>query len=247
MIELSLVFVAGILGTAHCLGMCGPFALTIGSSASTWSGALAKQAAYSAGRVFTYGFLGAVAGFCGSQLMQAWPAVLNVPAILAIVAGILIVYQGLKATGLFRNRGVHGNSMPCLAGGLLGSFLRQPKISGVFLAGVFTGLLPCGLLYGMLALAVSSRSIVWGGATMMVFGLGTVPAMLLAGVSGWLMDLATRRRLYGLAAWCLILTGGISVVRGVSFLRLGREQAPGCPLCGPLNGETRSVDVANKP
>ncbi|MCE9526845.1 MAG: sulfite exporter TauE/SafE family protein [Planctomycetales bacterium] len=247
MMELVLVFVAGILGTAHCLGMCGPFALTIGSADSTWSRALARQSAYSAGRVFTYGFLGAVAGFCGSQMMQIWPAVLNVPAVLAIVAGILIVYQGLKATGLFRSRGVHGQSMPCLAGGLLGSFLRQPKISGVFLAGIFTGLLPCGLLYGMLALALSSRSMIWGGVMMAVFGLGTVPAMMLAGISGWLMDLATRRRLYGFAAWCLILTGGISIVRGVSFLMADPQQATGCPLCGTLSGETRTADVANKP
>jgi sulfite exporter TauE/SafE len=247
MLELSLVFVAGILGTAHCLGMCGPFALTIGSAASTWPSALARQSAYSAGRIFTYGFLGTAAGFCGSQMVQIWPAVLNVPAILAIVAGSFIVYQGLKAIGLFRSRGVHGQSMPCLAGGLLGSFLRQRKISGVFLAGIFTGLLPCGLLYGMLALAMSSRSMVWGGLTMAVFGLGTVPAMMLAGISGWLMDLATRRRLYGFAAWCLILTGGISVVRGVSFLVADPQQSSGCPMCGPLKGEMRSLDVANKP
>lgn len=247
MIELSLVFVAGILGTAHCLGMCGPFALTIGSAASNWSRALARQSAYSAGRIFTYGFLGIAAGFCGSQMVQVWPAVINVPAILAIVAGAFIIYQGLKATGLFRSRGVHGQTVPCLAGGLLGSFLRQPKISSVFLAGIFTGLLPCGLLYGMLALAMSSRSMVWGGATMIVFGLGTVPAMMLAGISGWLMDMATRRRLFGFAAWCLILTGGISVVRGVSFLMADPELASGCPMCEPLKGEAQTADVANKP
>jgi uncharacterized protein len=232
MIELPLVFVAGILGTAHCLGMCGPFALAIGSAASSWSSALAKQASYTAGRVFTYGILGAASGYCGSQLVHALPAVINIPATLAIVAGILLVYQGLKTTGLvFRERGVGPARVPCLAGGFLGQFLRQPGASGFFLAGIFTGLLPCGLLYGMLALAMSSHSIAWGGLTLVVFGLGTAPAMILTGVSGRLIGLATRRRLFAAAAWCLVLTGAVSVARGVSFLSVGAKAAGDCPLC----------------
>src|SRR5436853_3439930 len=99
MIELPMIFVAGILGTAHCLGMCGPFALTIGSAAPDWASALTKQCAYTAGRVFTYGILGAAAGFCGARLVHASPAIINVPALLAVVAGTLLVYHGLGATG----------------------------------------------------------------------------------------------------------------------------------------------------
>lgn len=231
MIELPLIFVAGILGTAHCLGMCGPFAVTLGAAASSWSVAIGRQLAYSAGRVFTYGFLGAAAGFCGSRLVHAWPTIINIPAMLAIVAGILLVYQGLLATGWLRKRGVNKGVTPCLAGGLLGHFLRQRGAAGVFLAGVFTGLLPCGLLYGMLALAMSTHSVWWGGATLVVFGLGTMPAMMLAGMSGRLMGLATRQRLYAAAAWCLVLTGMFSIARGVSFLSLDNMPSAGCPMC----------------
>src|SRR5262245_25993953 len=184
MIELPLVLVAGILGTAHCLGMCGPFVLLIGGTSPGWLGALSSQSAYTAGRIFTYGALGAAAGFCGARLAHAWPAVINIPATLAIIAGALLVYPGLQETGLLQRRGVGPSAGPCLASGLLRSFLRQPGSSGAFLAGVFTGLLPCGLLYGMLALAMSTRSVVWGGVTMVVFGLGTAPAMILAGISG---------------------------------------------------------------
>jgi uncharacterized protein len=231
MIELPLVFVAGILGTAHCLGMCGPFALAIGGAAPGWCSALARQSAYTAGRVFTYGTLGAAAGFCGTRLVRAWPTVVNIPAMLAIVAGALLVYQGLRATGLFGKRGIGGTAPACLVGGFLGQFFRQPGSSGVFLAGVFTGFLPCGLLYGMLVLAMSTHSALWGGVTMVVFGLGTAPAMVLAGVSGRLMGIATRRWLFAAAAWCLVLTGAVSVARGVSFLSIGAKPAGGCPLC----------------
>jgi len=234
MIELPLVFVAGILGTAHCLGMCGPFALAIGSGASGWGSALGRQAAYTAGRIFTYGVLGAVAGYCGSRLNQALPAIVNIPAVLAIAAGLLLVYMGLRSAGWLAVGNRAGNVLSpsfCLAGGFFGQFLRQRGMSGVFLAGVFTGLLPCGLLYGMLALAASLHSVVLGGLTMVVFGLGTAPAMILAGVTGRLVGLATRQRLYAAAAWCLVLTGVVSVGRGMLFLSLGNQPAIGCPAC----------------
>src|SRR5262245_42826634 len=112
MIELPLVLVAGILGTAHCLGMCGPFVLLIGGTAPGWLGALSRQSAYTAGRIFTYGALGAAAGFCGARLAHAWPAVINIPAMLAIVAGALLVYQGLQENGMIRLRGVGTCSEP---------------------------------------------------------------------------------------------------------------------------------------
>ena len=91
MIELPMVFVAGILGTAHCLGMCGPFALAIGGTASGWSSALTKQSLYTLGRVFTYGILGAIAGFCGTRLVHSLPTVINIPAALTIALAMSLV------------------------------------------------------------------------------------------------------------------------------------------------------------
>jgi len=174
--------------------------------------------------------LGAAAGYCGSRLTTVLPTAINFPSALAIAAGIFLVYQGLLSAGLLPKRAVTANT-PCVASTFLGQFLRQPTATGVFLAGVFTGFLPCGLLYGMLALATSTHSILLGGATLMVFGLGTAPAMILAGVSGRLLSLATRRGLYAAAAWCLILTGVVSIARGVSFISHGDQPAAGCPIC----------------
>ena len=95
MIELPLVFVAGILGTAHCLGMCGTFALLIGGGSQTWSRAAARQTSYTTGRVFTYAVLGAGAGYGGSRLAAILPGFVNIPATLAIVAGVLIYEHSL--------------------------------------------------------------------------------------------------------------------------------------------------------
>lgn len=231
MIELPMIFVAGILGTAHCAGMCGPLALMVGGANGRWSAVLGRQSAYTAGRLFTYGTLGAVAGFGGQRLAHAWPELVNVPAALAIAAGALLIYQGLSAAGLFRRRGIGSAAAPCLGGGILRSFLGQGGAGAAFLAGLFTGFLPCGLLYGMLALAMSTHSVAWGGLTMIVFGLGTAPAMLAIGVGGRLLGLAPRRWLLAAAAWCLVFAGVVSVARGVSFLSTGERPASGCPAC----------------
>jgi uncharacterized protein len=151
------------------------------------------------------------------------------PAALAIAAGMLLIYQGLRAAG-WLPAFFSQSSTPCLASGFFRQFLRQPGASGVFLAGVITGLLPCGLLYGMLALATSTHSLPLGAVTMIVFGLGTAPAMILAGLSGRIIGVATRRWLFAAAAWCLILTGLVSVARGVSFFSIIGPPA-GCPMC----------------
>ena len=231
MIEWPLVFGAGLLGSAHCLGMCGPFALAIGSAAPAWRTNLARQLCYSAGRIFTYAVLGAAAAFVGLRMARAVEPWTNMPAILAIAAGAMLVVQGLLAAGVLKKRGV-GTGAGCPGAAGFRSLLEARGLGDAFLAGLFTGLLPCGLLYGMLALAASTHEVVRGLGTMVVFGLGTVPAMVAAGLGGSLLGVTARRHMHTLAAWCLVLAGLVSIARGAGFVSFGGEPA-GCPLCAP--------------
>ena len=246
MMELPLVFLAGVLGTAHCLGMCGPLALRISTSSSGWKQALARQGLYSLGRIFSYTFLGLLAACGGEWAARNTTTLINVPALLAIFAGVLLIYQGLQETGIANRllgfaRGRWStsaanirpaqSSSSCGVGLLFAPFFRGPGRTGAFLAGVCTGFLPCGLLYGMLALAASAQHVLLGGLTMLVFGLGTAPLMFLVGTSGQLLSLASRRRLFAAAAWCLLLTGCVSLVRGATHLSWGEQPAAGCPFC----------------
>ena len=169
MMELPFVFFAGLLGSSHCLGMCGPFAFALGGD-SSWRANLRRQTYYTLGRLGTYTLLGAFAGFGGWRLAQVWPASLPLPTLLALLAGVLLIYQGLVAAGVLRRQAT-GRGGPCLAGTFFASFLRSPQTSHVFLAGVFTGLLPCGLLYGMLALAASSGQMSVAAITMAIFNI----------------------------------------------------------------------------
>jgi len=238
MIEWPLLMVAGMLGSAHCLGMCGPFALAIGTSAASWRANLRRQACYSAGRIFTYAVLGALVAFCGGRVAAALPGWTNVPALLAIGAGVLLAVQGLLAAGVLPARAVRGAAACPGAAGFRALLTGRGSLD-VFLAGLFTGLLPCGLLYGMLALAAATHDVARGLGTMTAFGLGTVPAMVAAGLGGSLLGVAARRRLHAAAAWCLVLTGAISIARGAGHLSFTADPPPGCPFCAAAAHEGR--------
>lgn len=231
MIEWPLLFVSGVLGSAHCLGMCGPFVLTIGNAAPGWKANLSRQLSYSAGRIFTYAVLGAAAAFVGLRLARALAGWTNVPAILAIAAGAVLTVQGLLATGVLPRRGV-GRGAACPGASGFRSLLHGRGRGDAFLAGLFTGFLPCGLLYGMLALAASTHEISRGLGTMVFFGLGTVPALVTAGLGSSLLGAVARRHVHTVAAWCLVLAGLVSIARGAGFVSFGAEPA-GCPFCAP--------------
>lgn len=231
MIELPLVFLGGFLGSSHCIGMCGGFALMVGWGHPSWRRNLMRQLSYSAGRVSTYCGLGAVAGFLGMRLAESTRDLANIPAALCLLAGLFLVVEGLAAAG-FNLRG-RGKSGPggCLLGGQFASILRGPGLQTAFAAGVLTGFLPCGLVYAFLALAASTGSMLWGAVIMATFGLGTVPLMVLTGTGASMLRLVTRLRMMRVAAWCVVLTGTLTIARGAGFLRLTDHRPPTCPWC----------------
>jgi sulfite exporter TauE/SafE len=212
--------------------MCGPFALIIGSGPANWRTNLGRQVIYTSGRIFTYAVFGALAGAAGLYLHENVPSLVNVAVLLAIVAGLFLLYQGLLAARVIRRRTPNASGVPCLAGDFFATFLKSPGLHNVFLAGLFTGMLPCGLVYGFLALAASSGDLFHGASLMIVFGLGTAPVMMLTGCGSSLLSLAARKHIYRAAAWCVVLTGLISIARGAGFVQLpGWFTATGCPMC----------------
>jgi hypothetical protein len=232
-----MIFVGGLLGSSHCIGMCGAFAISLGATTPNWRVNLLRQVIYSAGRVFTYSSAGAMAGYGGWRLTYVLPPVVDVQSWLAVLAGVLLVIQGLIACGLWWKLLPRGGARPCVTVGLFASLLpgrSDPArgLSSVFVAGTLNGLLPCGLVYAYLALASSTGNMLAGFVHMALFGLGTLPIMVLTGCGGSLLSLASRRRLLHLAAFCVIATGAISIWRGAAFLCNNAQIASTrCPAC----------------
>ncbi|MDX1961583.1 MAG: sulfite exporter TauE/SafE family protein [Pirellulales bacterium] len=239
----DLIFVLGgsLLGSAHCLGMCGGFAVTLGLHGGTWRQNLSRQLLYGAGRICTYSCLGMLAGGFGLMLGSAGWSLLPWQAMLAIAAGICLIGQGMHAAGwrfpawktrLFARPGEsysHPRKIPeltilqpsscaqqawCASAKLFHGLLAGHTYQHTFLAGVLTGLLPCGLVYAFLALAASRATPFEAWLTMAVFGLGTIPLMTLLGLGAGWCSLSVRRRLWKIAAICLMITGGLSIWRG---------------------------------
>ncbi len=234
MIEWPLILLGGLLGSSHCLGMCGPFAVMIGAGARGWKEGFVRQLIYSVGRICTYAFGGAVAGFLGLRLSRQFGSLGGAQGMLSILAGVLLVIQGILAAGWFRSGGMGGSGGGvCGSAKLFATFLRHPRGYHVFLAGILTGFLPCGLVYAYLSLAAATGDIWRGLAVMAVFGAGTVPVMALTGTGARLMNLAFRRRMFQIAAACVIFTGLITVARGAWFVGSAgsSEEEIRCPAC----------------
>jgi len=152
-------FVAGLVGSLHCIGMCGPFAVACGGRAGDtilWHG----------GRIGTYAVLGTLAGAFGSMIPgPGWVG--------ALVGGVLITWFAASLAGLVPEPHVSIPGVKHLATNLA----TRTNMAARFGFGMATGLLPCGLVYATLAIPVASGSPVTGALSMAAFGVGTAPAL----------------------------------------------------------------------
>jgi sulfite exporter TauE/SafE len=221
--------------------MCGGFVVSLGVGASNARQAAIRQVVFSLGRVMAYGLLGATAGFCGSQFAAWRPTAAVGGATLSIVAGTVLLFSGLHGLGvslpLSRWPGIPKTNpvvvAGCHAARLYRSWLTSRSWIDVLLAGAATSLLPCGLLYGYVTLAASTGDLVRGGAVMLLFGLGTAPLLSAIGLGAGAASVSFRQKLLRAAAVCVMLTGLLTVYRGVAAASAiwSNQESLGCPLC----------------
>lgn len=181
--ELVAVFLAGVAGSMHCLGMCGGFACALGGGAA----GVARHLLYNLGRILTYCFIGAVIGQLGAVLVHHGDGASlgYAQRVLALVSGGLMLIVGLQFLGV-----LGGLRLPLLSAGAqhlaqaFSTLRRAPGVGAPLALGVANGLLPCPLVYAFAAQAAACGGALPGLATMAAFGLGTLPMMLFAGGVG---------------------------------------------------------------
>ena len=207
-----LAFFMGLFGSLHCVAMCGPLLLALPSiGESQWSKAK-NRLIYQIGRILTYASIGFFIGFIGIGLsMQGWQQGLS------IGTGVLLV-----AMGLFHFLGTKNTSILKLQQKLLSPLIKQMgywmnKPGGNFMTGVLNGILPCGMVYMALATALNAGSAINGARFMLLFGLGTLPLMLLTGIVGNFIKSKIPFRLSAWLPFLFLLMGTWFILRGANL------------------------------
>ena len=216
----GMAFITALLGSGHCLGMCGPLvaALSLSGPGRGRDGAAGGSIAtgtifhllYSTGRILTYTALGALVGWFGSALAYTQNLVL-VTALALIFSDLFIIVVGLATAGAFRRLNVMGLRFPAptaLVTALVARLAVLPPTLRALPVGLLMGFLPCGFLYAMFIAAAQSADGLRGALTMLAFGLGSVPALLLFGSAAtWLSGKARGRMLQ--AAGVMVVAIGL--------------------------------------
>jgi hypothetical protein len=217
-----MALVAGLLGSGHCLGMCGSLVAALALCGEGRRGGLAFQALYHAGRLATYTLIGLLAGWLGAAAAGGG-AFAGAGRILLLFSDLFVILLGLGSAGLFRACNVAGLEGGVPVGAFAGALRALRRLPAGLVAlplGLLFGLLPCGLLYAMALTAGQSAAPMAGGATMLAFGLGTTPALFLfGGAAQWL---GSRARLWLLrgAGLMVAVMGAYSLLRHLRMLGL---------------------------
>ncbi len=218
-VQLMVIFVAGMAGSFHCVGMCGGFACALGRAPGDDRLATTiRHLLYNTGRVVSYGFLGALAGILGGTLLvadgQGGVAIVG-QRVLATMAGVLMIVMALQLLGYLQR--LHAPASGFIGHSVTGSLrevLRAPGLPAPLAFGVFNGFLPCPLVYAFVALAAATADPIHGALLMLAFGLGTFPAMLITGGMGTWLQYRWRRRGVRLAGLFILVLGVITLARG---------------------------------
>lgn len=178
------VFLVGLLGGTHCVGMCGGIVTAISLQLPARRGRFNYHLAYNSGRILSYTLAGALAGAVGATtllLKGFWPA----QQVLYGLANVMLVALGLYLAGLWQAV-TRIESLGALLWQRLQPlsrhFLPVRHPAQAFALGVLWGWLPCGLVYSVLISALASGGAAAGAATMLAFGAGTLPNLLAMGL-----------------------------------------------------------------
>lgn len=211
--DYGLAFMAGVLGSGHCLGMCG--ALVSGyfmnaGKAKTYTPYFFYQFA----RIFVYMLVGFTAAALGVVLVSSGMFG-KVQSVLQIIIGVVVIVLAFGILGWIPFQGsFHLLPMKLLRKGYASSRTKGPVL-GASIAGLMNGLMPCPLTFAMAVKATTAPSILEGGALMLTFGAGTLPTMLFISFAFGRMSANVRGLMLKLAAFIMIAMGCNTVYMGL--------------------------------
>ncbi len=223
-------FMIGIVGSFHCVGMCGPLALALPLNNNTVASKITGVFLYNAGRIVTYSGFGLLLGLIGSTA-----GLFGFQQGLSIVAGTLILLFLVvpKKYKMQSTATKYSNNFFTKLRLKLGSLFTQKSNSALFVIGLLNGLLPCGLVYmagaGAIAAADTASSILF----MAAFGLGTLPVMWSIAFFGNYIGISWRQKIRSAYPYIMAVMASLLILRGMGL---------GIPYVSPkMNTENKHV------
>ncbi len=213
--DYGLAFMAGVLGSGHCLGMCGALVSGYFMKAGP-SKRYLPYFMYQLARIFVYTMVGFAAAALGFVLVSSG-VFGKVQSILQMFIGAVVIILALGILGWIPFQGsVRLLPMNLLRRGYAESRTKGPLL-GATIAGLLNGLMPCPLTFAMAVKATSATTVMEGGLLMLTFGAGTLPTMLFVSLAFGKMSAHFRGLMLKSAALIMIVMGCNTIYMGLSF------------------------------
>jgi sulfite exporter TauE/SafE len=207
-------FVLGLLGSLHCVGMCGPIAFMLPVDRSNSFKKVSQIGIYHFGRLLAYSLIGLVFGLVVKSLyIFGIQQQLSLAIGVIMISLVLIPYKTLGKYNLSRPL----NKLISKVKSNLGKALKKKTADTFLTIGFLNGFLPCGLVYMAVFGAVATGSLVEGSLYMVLFGLGTIPLMTTAIYLGKFLNSAVKQRIQKAIPVFVVLIGILFILRGLGL------------------------------
>lgn len=214
MFDLYTAFTIGLVGSLHCIGMCGPIAVALPLGNRRWTEKIAGALLYNTGRSLTYGVLGALFGLLGKGIhmagFQQWTSIILG---MAMILGVVFPF-------VFKNQFNTEKLLNGYAAGIIRRFrglFGKQSLHNLFIIGLLNGLLPCGLVYVAVAGALNTGDVIPGILFMLVFGIGTTPVMMGISLAGNMIGAGIRQWVNKLIPYMIVTLGILFILRGLAL------------------------------
>ncbi len=224
-------FILGLLGSLHCVGMCGPIAFMLPVDRSNSYKKVTQITLYHFGRLLAYSSIGLVFGLVGKSLY-----IFGIQQQLSIIIGILMIIIVLIP---YKHFSKYNLSKPIFkiiskVKNGLGNALKKKTADTFLTIGFLNGFLPCGLVYMAVFGAIASGSIAQGSLYMLLFGLGTIPLMTSAIYLGKFLNSRIKQRIQKAIPVFVVIIGVLFILRG---LGLGIPYLSPAPIAEMASGQ----------
>lgn len=224
----------GLIGSFHCIGMCGPIVVALPLRNHNLISKISGAVLYNSGRVITYSILGILFGLLGRGIhlagFQQWTSIL-----LGVTMIISILFPFF-----FREKITIGNLFTGFSARLiirLRKLFSDRSYFSLLMIGLLNGLLPCGLVYVAIAGAISSGTVLTGILFMMLFGIGTIPLLLVATFASDAIGQRVRSKMQRVVPYFVFLLGVLFILRGMSL---------GIPFISPTTEKLAPKEMTEK-